>query len=190
MILNKKLQDKLSTQFVILTVIEKRFSILKFLYSEYQNNNKGIFNKFIIETMHVYRKSVVIDLCKLYITPNPKSNDKFKGNSQNNNFYYTINTHRKDLEEYFEVVDRILSSLEFEIKLITNERDKELAHKDSSTGTSIKMRLKNMDEIEKLVCKAREIIEILYRVRNGAIEKEDFQNRTLKKIIEYLKEEK
>ena len=48
MIINKKLQDKLSTQFVILTVIEKRFSILKFLYSEYQNDNKGTFNKFII----------------------------------------------------------------------------------------------------------------------------------------------
>ena len=96
-----------------MTVIEKRFSVLKFIYDEYQNDNKGTFNSFIIETMHVYRKSIIIDLCKLYITPNlnPKAKDIYKGNSQNNNFYFTIYTYKNELDVFFYVIDDILSSL-------------------------------------------------------------------------------
>ncbi len=189
-LVNQSLKDKLSLQLIILTIIEERFSVLKFLYDEYEKDNKGTFNNFIIKTMHVYRTCIIIDLCKLFIVPNDKSKDKYKGNSQQNNFYHTIFKHKEDLKDVFDSIHSLLISLEKEIILITNERDKELAHKDISTGTNVKMHLNYMNEIEILIIRARKILEILFKIIDSGIDKNNHKNITIAKIIEFLKDEK
>jgi hypothetical protein len=189
-LVNQSLKDKLSLQLIILTIIEERFSILKFLYEEYEKDNKGTFNNFIIKTMHVYRTCIIIDLCKLYIVPNDRSNDKYKGKSQQNNFYHTIHMYKEDLKDVFDSIESLLMSLEKEVKLITNERDKELAHKDISTGISVRMYLDYMVEIELLIFEARNIIEKLFRFKKVGIDRNENKNITLRKVIDFLKKEK
>lgn len=184
------LNDELALQYMILTIIEKRFSELKYIYEEYNNDNKGTFNMFIINLMHIYRTCIVIDLCKLYVVPKENENDKYKGKSQNVNFYFIINKHKEKLNIVHDDIFELLKSLENQIYLITIERDKELAHKDISTGINIKMHLDFMNEIETLIINAWKILEKLYLITNSAIHIDKHENVTLKKIIEFLKNEK
>jgi hypothetical protein len=188
--MNKELKDKLSLQFIILTIVEKRFSELNYIYNEYHNDNKGTFNNFILDLMHIYRTCIIIDLCKLYIVPKENQSDKFKGKSHNVNFYYTIDKHKENLNGVYYEVLTLLNSLKEEISLITIERDKELAHKDVSTGINVKMHLNYIDKIEILIIKAREILEILFKTIDSGIDTEKYENFTLKKIITFLEDEK
>ena len=190
-IIDQSLMSKLSLQLTILTVNEKRFSELKFMYDEYHNDNKGTFNNFVINLMHIYRTCIVIDLCKLFIVPNKKdgATDKFKGKSQNSNFYFTINKHKEELNLVYDEVSAILKGLDSAVSLITYERDKELAHKDLSTGITVKMHLNYLKEIEILILCARDILEKLFLTIDAGIHKDTYGNQTLVKIIDFLKDD-
>lgn len=187
--IDHSLKNKLSLQLTILTIIEKRFSELKFIYEEYNNDNKGTFNNFVINLMHIYRTCIVIDLCKLFIVPNKKEGvkDKYKGSSQNSNFYFTINKHKDELHKAYDEIHEILKGLDASVFLITHERDKELAHKDISTGIGVRMHLQYMKEIEILILNAREILEKLFLTIDAGIHKDNDANRTLFEIIDFLK---
>ncbi|MGG7036098.1 MAG: hypothetical protein ACI7YS_13020 [Flavobacterium sp.] len=191
--LENKLMDTLYRQFVILGIIEDRFSILKSTYEEYKSNNKGAHNSFMFSNMYVYRTCVIIDLCKLFIVPKQNSQkDIYKGDTQHNNFYYVINKYRDLLGSCSGEIEQILNDLSDKVQLIVDERNQELVHKDSSTGTDVKLDVNHMDEIETLVVKSREIIEILFKAQDCEIilEKDEAKISTLKKVIEFLKTEK
>lgn len=183
------LSHKLQLQLIIISIVEKRYSDLKYIYDEYRNDNSGTFNPFMIDLMHLYRTCIVIDLCKLLIVPNTRqgAKDKYKGNSQNSNFYFTINEHKHELHNDYDRINSILINLEGEVSLLTFERDKELAHKDISTGVSVKMHLNYMKEIQRLILSAREISGRLCNSRGVGTHKNENENQTLSEIINFLK---
>ncbi len=188
----KGLMDTLYRQFVILGIVEDRFSILKSIYDEYKCNNKGTHNSFMFSNMYVYRTCVIIDLCKLFIVPKQKATkDIYKGETQHNNFYYTINKYRNILGSCSSEIEQILNDLSDKVQLVVDERNQELVHKDSSTGTDIKMDVNYMEEIETLVLKSREIIELLFNAKGYEIQidKDEAKMVTSKRVIEFLKTE-
>lgn len=185
-----ELMNTLYRQFVILGIIEDRFALLKSIYEEYKSNNKGTDNTLIFSMMYVYRTCVIIDLCKFFIVPKEEgAKDIYKGNTQHNNFYYTINKHRELLGSCSDEIEQILNGLLNKATLIVDERNQELAHKDSATGNDVKMDVNYMAEIETLVLASRAIIERMFLSQGYQIQidKDESKIITLKKVIEFLK---
>ena len=185
----KELLDTLYKQFVIYGIFEDRFRLLKSVFEEYKSNPLGANTNFFLSMMYTYRTCVIIDLCKLFIVPKEEgAKDRYKRSSQHINFFYTITAYKDILGESASEVHQILTSLLDKIQLIVDERNLELVHKDSSTGTEVKLDVKYMNEIETLVIKSREILDILFKSQECEIvlEKDHSKMRTLKKIIEFL----
>lgn len=185
------LNEIIKTQSVISNILQDRFSSLKLMYEKNNDNlySPNIYDKFINELMYLYRNTIIIDLCKLFIVPNfnNKRGDFFKGMSQQNNFYYLIDKYKNELGEISERVKQVLDSILDKVEIITNERNKYLAHKDRETGSSVEFHLNFMDEIEELILKSKEIVEILHGGRIGWINKE---KEILNKVVDFLKNEK
>ena len=184
-------KEIMKTQSLISNILQVRFSSLKLMYEKNKENiySPNQYDKFINELMYMYRNTIVIDLCKLFIIPNldARNKDFYKGNSQQNNFYNLIKKFENELGEVSGEVEKVLTSILYEVKIITYERDKYLAHKDSKTGSNVEFHLNNMIEIEELVLKSKEIVELLHGGQIGWLKKD---NKILDKVVDFLKSEK
>jgi len=167
-------------QTTIFHIISYRYSTLKYLFDEYNKDNKGTYPKFIIDTMHVYKQCIVVDLCKLFIVPNKdlKTNQKC-------NFYYNLKEHKTFLTEdsftkIFEILDNSLS----EVQQLTFERNKEFAHKDILENPNHRLHLDNLEVIDRLVNHAKTILDILW---DSSYDFEEQTNKSVSKIIELIR---
>ncbi|MEC4049694.1 hypothetical protein OX284_009675 [Flavobacterium sp. SUN046] len=194
--MKRDFNEMINTQRVISNVIQNRFSSLKLMYDKNLDNlySPNSYDKFINEFMYLFRNTIIIDLCKLFIIPKENKsevNDPFRGKSQHNNFYFLINEYRNDLGDIYQKIQEKLYSISDKVELITIERDRYLAHKDSNTGSSVEFHLKNMDEIEDLVINSKEIVEILSGGPIGWSNKEIIKkNEILINMMDFIKTEK
>jgi len=180
----EKLQSHRSTQRIIVERILVRFSYLKYYIENYSEPNN-----FLQVAMSSIRTVIIIDLCKLYISPlsNEKVEEqeryaqkqnqkifqyskekkiriKYKANRENNNFHYVLHKYRRLFnEDVFLKVSWFLDSMSEIIEAIGKERDGELAHKDSKNGTHYQEYVShNSEELEILIEVSIEIINLFY----------------------------
>lgn len=184
------LKTALEHQTIMLHVIRRRFSTLDYMFTQYNADNLGTFSPFIIEAMHVYKQSVIIDLCKLFIVPNEKHNDISRRyrSSQKNNFYYITNKYISalDINLHNQIIG-ILQEVEDEIELITVQRDKELAHKDTDHNPLHSFTLDHFNILPILIKKGKEIIDQTWRYFGTQYAFDNFDNKNVAHVVEVLR---
>ena len=145
------LQNMLKKQFLIVYFIEQKLQIVNFIKEGFDNNKPILIdNSFLHFTAHIYYRSIIVDLCALFGSPN----------KINKNSLWVIEKDFKSFfeTEIFETIKDWLSKSETDIKIIKNLRDKEIAHYDFIITESISFNFNNLYEINKLFSIAKKII--------------------------------
>lgn len=148
-------------QCTILYIANYRFEALKCLKSEYDRNNKATYHRFIRESMYVLKESVIINLCKLFITPQdrPDYSNRYKGVNSRLNFYYNINHYKDDIgDERFNEMVSILESVQIIVDSLIISRDKEIAHKDLKYCNRHNLNVEGIEDLELLINTAKTLI--------------------------------
>ncbi|MGG5488051.1 hypothetical protein [Gaetbulibacter sp. PBL-D1] len=206
------LSEHLSTQRVIIKVIVKRISYLRFFI-----NNNSTPNNFLLNAMIAIRAQIILDLCKLFIKPlnekdvieiekkvrSKKGNKsycfgneqrikiKYKEKNSNSNFFYVFNRYKDYFKDSYGVVKIILDSVSDEIDITLKERNKQLAHKDFKTGHAYQVFIKDKFEIlEKLTDTAVEIFKLLQKDIRGGNPSYDESVDSLKEVMNLVKKSK
>ncbi|MEY8868699.1 hypothetical protein AB9K24_04295 [Meridianimaribacter flavus] len=185
----RALNEHLSTQRVIIKVIVKRISYLRFFINNYSTPNN-----FLLNAMSAIRTNIIIDLSKLYIIPNYKGKGlkkKYKHYKENNNFYYVLNKYLGDFDICYQQVNLLLDSVKKEVEWLIEERDTSLVHIDTSTGELYKVYSKDKFEIlEKLTDTAVEIFKLLQKDIRGGNPSYDESVDSLKEVMNLVKKSK
>ena len=148
-------------QCTILYIANYRFEALRCLKSEYDRNNKATYHRFIRESMYVLKESVIINLCKLFITPQDRTDyaSRYKGSNSRLNFYYNINLYNGEIgEERFNKMVSILESVQSIVDSLIISRDKEIAHKDLKYSEHHNLNVEGIEDLELLISTAKTLI--------------------------------
>lgn len=145
------LQKMLRKQFLIAFYIEQKLQIVNFIKDGYDDNKPILIdNSFFHFTAHIYYRSIIVDLCALFGT----------ANDINKNSFLFIEKKFKDSfkPEIVETVKDWIFKSEEDIKIITDLRDKQIAHYDFIEKESISFNFNNLSELNRLFSIAQKII--------------------------------
>ncbi len=110
-------------QHLIISYIKEKMDIVNTIRKEFESNSLN--NQLLLFTAHIYYRSIVVDLCSLFV--NRKT--------EKNNFHLLYDTSTTEIlkPEAISFIEGILEKHKEEILVIQNLRDKEYAHYDFLT---------------------------------------------------------
>lgn len=142
-------EQLVSRQHLIISYIKEKIDIVNAIKSEFENNTLN--NQFLLFTSHIYYRSIVVDLCSLFVDRK----------TEKNNFHLLYGAVTTDIlkPEAISLIKDILEKHKEDILIINNLRDKEYAHYDFLTE-SISFNFDNFSIVNNLYQSAISILEI------------------------------
>lgn len=142
-------EQLVTRQHLIISYIKEKIDIVKAIKHKFENNTLN--NQFLLFTSHIYYRSIVVDLCSLFLDRK----------TEKNNFHLLYGTITSDIlkPEAISLIKDILERHEAEILIIHNLRDKEYAHYDF-LSESISFNFDNFSIIYNLYLTAISILDL------------------------------